>query len=314
VAVLRPAGAREAAPARARGRPAGGGGGAAARARALSPLAWVLSSLAGCQLVGGFDDVPSPRAGAPAPPGAELPSQWACLDEGPPPATADEGAEFRFGVAKGVDQMPASGVRVRVCGALDVTCSNPITDYVPVVGGVVAVPLGDRFYGYLEIVADDFVDASAGAIGAYVPALVFFSRREIARRAADRRVPVFTADELGLLTGFIGTGYALDRPPNALLVATALDCRGVPAPGVGFRVIDEGAAVTPETVSFFTDANLLPSRALRETSELGIFGQTSLRPGAVTLAGVINPLGRPLNEGTSAFVRTNWMTTVYVSP
>ncbi|HEU4410036.1 MAG TPA: hypothetical protein VFS43_32575 [Polyangiaceae bacterium] len=273
-----------------------------------------LAALSGCQMIGGFDDLPLPSETTRL---LNTP-QWACLTGSDPPQPTRNVVEFRFEVVSGGSRQPLSDVKVRACNQLDTNCTAPAVDYTPVVDGVATVSLRDDFRGYFEIVSNDFVQAVEGQTGPYVPEIVAFSQRELLRGvgpdAVRRRTLMFTPAEVNALLAAVGGTYTLDARSNGVLIATALDCLSQPAPGVTFGVASSGELAGPDSITFYNDARQIPAPGQTETSDVGTFAQTGLFPGLVTLSSDVNALGRPLSDDVSIVLRDNWATSVYVSP
>ncbi|HEU4407131.1 MAG TPA: hypothetical protein VFS43_17815 [Polyangiaceae bacterium] len=237
---------------------------------------------------------------------------WGCLDE-PPLVPTSAVVDLRLEVVGAVTRTPAVGALVRACSRLDPTCSAPLAPDTPVgVGGEVIIGVPEGFNGYFEI------RSPAAEPDKYVPEMLYLPAREIVRRDGPvRRALLFTAAETANLLQLVGGTFVVDQPPNALALATALDCQGNASPGISFELTTPDVA-SSQTVSFYTDDYYLPRTVATETSASGTFALTNLvdssAAGIVALQAIINPLQRTMGDGPVSLVRDNWMTLVYVAP
>ncbi|HEU4407130.1 MAG TPA: hypothetical protein VFS43_17810 [Polyangiaceae bacterium] len=246
-------------------------------------------------------------AGGGASGGAAGDARWGCLDE-PAPRPSNELVDVRFTVVTNAATAPALDATVRACGRLDDGCSTPVAPAAQVdAAGTIVLRVPGNFSGYFEVRS-----AAAGPAPSFVPLDVFLPNRRIVGGAADHRLIVFSESELGALAGFAGGSFSPADPPNAVLVATALDCQGSSAAGVSFE-LEPAELRSPRTGSFYTNAQSAPDQGATETAAGGTFVMTNLNAGALGLAGTLNEPRRPLGV-SSAHLRAGQVSLVFVSP
>jgi hypothetical protein len=241
---------------------------------------------------------------------------WSCLAK-PPENLAPEtdSATVRVQACNFVSSkcsQPMTGLTVKVCDKLDLTCASPrqtisddngaLTFDVPT-GGV----LGVGFDGYLRITppvakcTDEAVFGSLGAtlcalagpacdqtlpndpdcmFPAFVPALLFFNppvRREITSPIPLPLVP--TAAALNLASAAGGNF----NPTTGIVWTTSLDCHGVPAADVALT-IDKHQDVATE---IYVNAGQV-SITVDHTDESGVGGFLGVPSGFVVVEGFLN--------------------------
>lgn len=234
--------------------------------------------------------------------------KWGCLDEPAPTPSADP-FDVTWQIVTNAALAPAVGATARACGRLDVACDEPLAPAAAVdAEGKVTLQVPGTFNGYFEI-----RNESPDPAKAFVPLNVFVPTSELVRGGAEpRRLIVFRGSEVLALASFVGGSFSPDTPPNAFLLATALDCLGSAAGGVSFSLTPESLR-SPQTGSFYTGEDSLPSMTATETVARGLFAMTNLNAGAPTLAGTLNEGRRPLAL-TSALTRDGQMTQIFVGP
>lgn len=232
--------------------------------------------------------------------------QWACLDE-PPPRPSSELVDITLQIVSGSDRKPAADATARACDRLDLACSTPIAPAAPVdAAGEVSLRVPGNFDGYFEIRS-----SSLGPTPSFVPVNASLPQPGLIRGTLAQRVLVYAPADLSALTVLAGGSFDAAQPPNAMLVAGALDCQGNPAAGVVFEIAP--ATLRSDKTKIFYVNRGVPDSSAVETDASGSFGVTNLNAGVLTLTGSLGEPRRALPEGT-AILRDGEMTSVFVAP
>ena len=200
--------------------------------------------------------------------------------------------------------IPLAGLRGRVCGKLDVDCTNPLFTGVTDAGGALEfdVPTGRAgFDGYLELVsptvpctdASLFGPASAQVCGLlpgcdpqapdercriapYVRTLQFFNPPIAASFPQPLTLTIISSPALMGLVRASGSDF---DPGSGHVLVTALDCDGTPASGVAYDM-RQGAG---QVLKMYMESGVL-TRARSETDATGMGGFSFVPPGFVDVA------------------------------
>lgn len=192
---------------------------------------------------------------------------YSCVDnQSPPEGSGDDVVLSARFASVGSDKAP-EGTLVRACNALDLACSDPLLELEPTEDGTTELTLPFAFTGYLEVVSDETLPAQ----------LVFphpVDENTVISgdgQAAVPRVPLFTELQMSLLVASVGGGAELNLEKTHVLIG-ALDCAGVPAPGLVLEVSD------PEAEIIYVE-NQAPDSSLTSTGSDATAAALNIEPG-----------------------------------
>ncbi len=265
------------------------------RATAMAPL---LLALAGCAEV---LDIPEDPA---------LVGRWRCLAEDaptpPPPAST---AQVQVRACNFIDNCttPVTGLSARLCAQRNVGCTNPLEEGIFDENGdgvlTFEVPTSSPsgFNGYLEVTSATALctDAQFGSFGpmlcglspgcdpaapdercrapVFARAMLFFNPPIYQDVSAPISLPLIPSAEIpAMLTA---AGAQLD-PSTGNLFITALDCDGVPAPGVTYGIAEHQDSVT----QLYMHGGL-PNKTDLVTDESGVGGFLGVPGGFANVTG-----------------------------
>jgi hypothetical protein len=227
-----------------------------------------------------------------APPGED----WSCLSESVEAAipifAGNERVVYSVQILDLATGRVHPDVRVRACGASDVTCDSPLAADLSVdAQGYVDIPLFRGFIGFIEITGSEIQ-----------PSAVFVNDALQPRIAPEFPFSVISLDSLAGLMQLLGLRQA---PMTGLLSFRALDCQGVPAPGVTLSLEGVGQRW------YFVDG--LPSLSASSTGSQGIGGYINV-PVGVALVEARTRDGSSVAGTQSLAVREGWMGSMFVRP
>jgi hypothetical protein len=191
-------------------------------------------------------------------------------------------------------QNAVSGVAVAACPLFDEACTGPIAQTQADYDGNAQITLPASFDGYLQI------------SGSAMPTnLVYVAGRSVGADGLD--VDVYTGAALSVTTHLM-------TPPGdgsgAMVRVDALDCSGVPAPGVQLIISSNSTGMTQ---SYFVGDGAVLSTGAHETDATGISIGTDAPAGWIGVAAKRSSDGLPVG-GAIGFVRPGAVTSVVVSP
>lgn len=225
---------------------------------------------------------------------ADTPSDptWGCAGS-PAILNPDAGTTFVASIVvfDGESQEPLPGVQATLCAKLDVDCTSPLAS--PITSdsnGLVSFNVPGGFNGYLELTSSTIV-----------PTLYFFNPPIVSNTTSPQDVSLLQpADVMGLGEG-AGVTLLSDR---GIIILTALDCQGNPAPGVDFSVSNGD----PMTAVFYA-VGMLPQNDAGApcTGISGYAGLANVPPGLAAVTGTLLATGEKLGT-VSLFVRAGSVT------
>ncbi|HEU4578278.1 MAG TPA: hypothetical protein VFS67_08490 [Polyangiaceae bacterium] len=278
------------------------------RAQAMNWLVLLAPSALGCAALVEFPDDPQLVTElAPAQPGDPSGADWTCLGSTQAPgAPAAALAHVRILACDALQgcAIPLVGLRGRVCGKLDVDCTNPLFTGVTDAGGALEfdVPTGRAgFDGYLELVSPSVPCNDSGSLGPasaqlcgllpgcderapdercqiapYVRTLQFFNPPIAASLPQPLTLTIISSPALLALVRASGSDF---DPGSGHVFVTARDCAGAPAAGVAYDM-RQGAG---QVVKMYMESGVL-TRARSETDGTGMGGFSFVPPGFVDIA------------------------------
>jgi hypothetical protein len=228
--------------------------------------------------------------------------------------------------------LPVSGLTGRVCGKLDVDCTNPF--YTGTTDGAGAlefdVPTEDSgFDGYLELSAATEMCTNAALFGeassflcsllpecdpespdarcgvpTHARSFRFFNPPIISDLAEPMRQSMISS---AALPGIVRASGATFDPAMGNLIVTAMDCDGVPAPGIHYAMGERPGQVT----QLYTESGILTA-ARNETDATGVGGFAGVPPGFTDVA-AYDALGTRIG-GVGVFVAPSAITYTVLVP
>jgi hypothetical protein len=201
---------------------------------------------------------------------------WGCAAT-PPPIDAGTGTfHARLTVLAGVTQQPLAGIEAQLCLKLDIDCTAPI-----------ASPVFSDANGLVDFVVDAGFDGYVVLTGSTVaPTLYFFNPPVTANSAAPAQVSLLGPSQVTLFAEQVGATLLANR---GIVILTAVDCQGNPAPGVSFTV-STGDAMT---AAFYT-VGTLPTGKAQYTDNSGYAGLANVPSGVAAVTGTLASDGRAL--------------------
>jgi len=234
-------------------------------------------------------------------------ANWTCLTSAAAPSAPQVSlAHVRILACDALQgcAIPLAGLRGRVCGKLDVDCTNPLFTGVTDAGGALEfdVPTGRAgFDGYVELVSpaapctdSALFGPASGQICAllpgcdsqspddrcqvapYVRTLQFFNPPIAAALPQPLTLNIISSPAL---LGLVRASGANFDPGSGHVLLTALDCAGKPAAGVAYSM-RQGAG---KVLEMYMESGVL-TRARTETDATGMGGFSLVPPGFVDIS------------------------------
>jgi hypothetical protein len=212
-----------------------------------------------------------------------------------------------------------TGVGIKVCPKLDVTCQRPIDSRIfPAdADGIARFKVAPYFNGFgivydLTVDAGDGGDADAGEDdagfpappGRFLPSIIFFNP-PIVNDTAYGIVPLFTKEDIDQLAAV--QGNTLD-PSHGMLFAGMLDCSHKPAAGVTWFP----SMVDDKSKRFFYVRGF-PDEHATATDMSGFGGILNAPPGTITVSASVEATGKSVGLAT-VLVRKGWASYTYLAP
>ncbi len=233
---------------------------------------------------------------------------WGCLDNIvlDPPLPGMPMVEVTLPFFDLINMVPITGVGVRVCPKLDVTCSRPLNTQLAIADdmGISRVKVPSGFDGYGQVIeltdggepisggaadAGDAGDAAAGPIGRLVPSTVYFNP-PIVRDTAYGIVPLFSRNDIDMLAQVQGNTW--DRSLGIMFVGI-LDCSRKPVSGATW----DPSIVDMRSKRFFY-INGLPDESASATDATGFGGLLNAPTGSITVNARVQATGKRVGSAT----------------
>ncbi|HEY5955735.1 MAG TPA: hypothetical protein VIV60_04245 [Polyangiaceae bacterium] len=218
---------------------------------------------------------------------------WACLDDPAPAESASTTVHVIMTVVDLLSQRPISGLTLTLCAKLDASCSYSIAKFQSSDAGQLDVEMPAGFDGYLQ----------AEGAGIY-PTLIF--PPNTSRQRASTTLPIVPASFFGNMFRDIGVSRVADD--RSVILTTALDCLGRPAPGM----ILASPQTDENTVPYALQAGL-PSRTTSTTDSSGAGGFVNIKAGSAVITSTIADSNR-LAGTVAVQTRPGYLSMVLVLP
>jgi len=218
---------------------------------------------------------------------------WTCLDQPASDESSSTTVHVNLNVVDLLSEKPLSGLSLTLCSKLDANCSFPIAQYTSNDGGQIDVAMPAGFDGYLQ----------AGGSGIY-PALIF--PPNTSKQRAPSTLPIVPASFFG--TMFLGIGVTSIGDDRSVILTTALDCLGRPAPGM----ILNSQPTDDNTVPYVLQGGL-PSSTAPTTDDTGSGGFVNIKAGSAVITSTIASSNR-LAGTVAVQTRPGYLTMVLVMP
>jgi hypothetical protein len=221
---------------------------------------------------------------------------WSCLDGSNADETSSDAVHVTFTLVDLLSQKPIPGVRLTLCAKLDADCVLPVGQvgqYVSDQAGQLDVVLPAGFDGYFQTSAD----------GVVYPTLFFPPKTR--KQLASGTLPMVPASFFGTMFSGLGATVSSDR---TVLMTTALDCLGKPAPGM----ILASPATDDRSVTYVLHGGL-PSRTATTTDGDGAGGFVNIKAGSAVVTSTIAATNR-LAGTVAVQTRPGHLTMVLVMP
>jgi hypothetical protein len=235
-----------------------------------------------------------------------------CLDVPPPAPKPDkETATVQVQACNFVStncSAPVTGLTAQLCNKRDVNCSTPIQSDIRDNNGTFTVevntggPLGAGFDGYLKIKSADDLCTNAEVFGPAAPALCAFAPLCDQKMVDDKcKMPVFAPSMVffnppivddarqPILLPLVPTaavqpilqaaGGVFD-PSTGFIFITALDCDGLPVPGVNYDISKDDTNIT----ELYIDSGVV-TKAAMQTDASGLGGFLGVSAGFAEVVG-----------------------------
>jgi hypothetical protein len=194
---------------------------------------------------------------------------WACLDQ-PTGEPASGSVRVAFTLVDLLSEKPLQGVSLSLCAKLDAACLLPIAGpYVSNTGGQIEVEMPAGFDGYFQ----------AELTGTIYPTLIFPPSTR--KQRTPSKIPLVPNAFYPTMIRGVGTQVAADR---SVVLITALDCLGRPAPGL---TLSTSPALDDQSVAYLL-AGGMPSRSAQVTDESGGGGFANIPAGGVVINSSLN--------------------------
>jgi hypothetical protein len=246
---------------------------------------------------------------------------WGCLGHVAVPTPQGTRANVALPFFDLIRMVPITGVGVKVCPKLDVTCSRPIDSTIfPADSQGIAHFTTDQFFDGYGIVydltmpdagaADEAGDGGGDAgdggptSGRFIPSIVFFNP-PIVNDTAFGIVPLFTRADIDALASVQGNTW---DQSFGILFAGMLDCGRKPVAGVTW----DPSIVDMKSKRFFY-VNGLPDEAATATDPTGFSGLLNAPPGSITINARVQSTGKKVGSAT-VLVRPGTASYSYLAP
>jgi len=222
-----------------------------------------------------------------------LPADFRCLQDPLPdlPPTGQTFVDVGIRAIAFIDGTPWAGIDVRACRERDQACASPWASGKTDAQGYVKFRIPEPTYnGYFEF-------QGAGI----VPSLYFWGE---VRRDLAPWINVINQDVLDLLT----LNITPPKPGFGHFIITALNCRGITAPGVSYELSPRN-----EAVGAYLSMGL-PSKDAPYTDGSGFGGFINVTANTgIKVSATVQPFGTQY-PGITAFTRPGWVAYVQVLP
>lgn len=218
---------------------------------------------------------------------------WTCLDQPASGDTSSATVHVNLNVVDLLSEKPLAALSLTLCAKLDANCSFPIAQYQSNDAGQIDVEMPSGFDGYFQAVGT----------GIY-PTLIF--PPNTSKQRAPSTLPIVPASFFG--TMFRGLGVTSIGDERSVILTTALDCLGRPAPGM----ILDGKPTDDNTVSYVLQGGL-PSPTAPTTDDTGSGGFVNIKAGSAVITSTIAASNR-LAGTVGVQTRTGYLTMVLVMP
>jgi hypothetical protein len=221
-----------------------------------------------------------------------------------------------------IRMVPVTGVGVKVCPKLDVTCSRPINSMIIAADaqGIAHFQV-DQFFDGFGIVYDLTGDPDASApdasssddggdggpdptTGRFIPSIIFFNP-PIVNETKFGIVPLFTRADIDALAAVQGNKWDQSL---GMLFAGMLDCNRKPVAGVTW----DPSIVDAKSKRFFY-INGFPDEAATSTDATGFGGLLNAPTGSITINARVQATGRKVGSAT-VLVRAGYASYTYLAP
>jgi hypothetical protein len=255
-------------------------------------------------------------------PDANVDPVWGCLGHVTPGMPTGMVVNVSLPFFDLVSMTTLTGVGVRACPKLDVTCSRPVNTTIAIADamGLATFQAPSGFDGYGQIIeltdagdpiwgpdggADDGGDGgNTSPPLKYIPSVVFFNP-PIIHDTAYGIVPIFKPGDIDALA--LAQGNHWDRNYGLLFVGM-LDCSRKPAAGVTW----EYNALDPLTKRFYY-VNGLPDELAPSTDASGFGGLVNARAGSITITAKLQSSQVRVGEAT-VIVKAGAASYIYLPP
>jgi hypothetical protein len=224
---------------------------------------------------------------------------WGCLGHVTTDPPQSPTVELTVSFFDPIRMAPITGVGLRLCPKLDVTCSRPLnpTPALADAQGVAKFRVPASFDGYGELV-ETVMPAR------FVPSLVIFNP-PITRDTNYGLVTLLTAGDINTLAAVMGSTV---DPSLGVLLVRAVDCRHAPAAGVTW----DPSLVDMKSRRFFF-INGFPDEASVATDASGLGGILNSPVGSASVSARLLATAARIGS-VSALVRPGSLTYTVVAP
>jgi hypothetical protein len=235
----------------------------------------------GSEAVGGAGG----KAGGPGAGGAGGASDpaWGCLDQ-PQPPSGPGPYSVRIRVVEVANSIPVQGAEVALCRRISPECATPDARSLTDDDGQAAFEVAGGGSSFVRIITKNH--PALPPEQQLLPAYYFFNPPI----ASDLNVNVSMMTSR-LQQMFNRLVEVQQLPDRGMILVNALDCRGLPAPGVVFRSDRADELATP----FYVEGGV-PIRSRSSTNSNGFGGLVNVPAGITMVSGEIAASGRTLGE------------------
>jgi hypothetical protein len=207
---------------------------------------------------------------------------WGCLDQ-PQPASGSGPFNVRIHVVEVADSRPVPGAEVALCRKISPDCANPDARLLTDANGDAAFEVAGGVSSFVRITKNDPTTPPEMLL---LPSYYFFNPPI----AADLSVNVsMMSNRLRQVFGQLVEVQPL--PDRGMIVVNALDCRGLPAPGVAFRSDRADELATP----FYVESGV-PIGSRSSTNSDGFGGLFNVPTGLTMVSGEVLATGRTFGD------------------
>jgi hypothetical protein len=224
---------------------------------------------------------------------------WGCLDQ-PQPPSSPRPFNVLIHAAHIGEQRPVQGAEVALCRRIDPSCDPPLALSLTDANGDTAFDVPGGLSSFVRITKND---ATLPPEQQLLPAYYFVNPLV----AADVSVNVSMMNSR-LQQMFNLLVEVQQLPDRGMILVNALDCRGLPAPGVVFRSDRADELATP----FYVEGGV-PIRSRSSTNSDGFGGLINVPAGTTMVSGEIVASGRTLGQ-VPLFVLPNSLVQTQLAP